>query len=347
MFRKIRTAFLKLVHYLRPPRREETKKPVCQPLQTSALLRLPVETLVEMFDDYPSHTLAILAQTCFALRVIIKEHYPHRLERMLQCPERNLRFLRCLSYNRLDVFVCPWCRRLRTVQFDDWPTHTHGDRPLSCCNRSNHRQPPGPCILAHRHVQLALKYTRLRHRLNHTEADYLYRLVAPSYEFLAPMPPPYHRTGPDARVVYWMKPKVVSGRFLTMREYGWVGADWVDSLSFLICDHQVSMSLAWFSDNPSWCALLPNVFADGAVVEMQTSCRYCPTDVSLTVYQTTYVVRIWQDYGAETTLIDRHWTALTHMTAWIGSEPRRHGPGKVRRLYESEGVNIPRLGEHR
>lgn len=307
--------------------------------QYCGLLNLPVDVILEIMDHLPLHTLSTLLNTSRTLRTIIRHHYPNHWVDMLGDRMEIHHYLHCMSRLRLDVVYCPWCVRLQRVRYHDYPRHREGDVVhADCYPYRNYSSNRGRVTLAYRHIQLALKYTRLKHVLSPLEQIYLQRLVAPTYQLLYPLQPPFFRIRSGKEVLLWLTPRLIHGRFLILREYGWHGSGCVNPIHLTFCVHQKRMTHSWLRANPVWRYFLWGTPNREACFSLQGACPFCPTDVLVEVFQETYLVSIWQDYGGESAVPGAGWMALTTMGFWA-----RGGFGCVRRLYESAVVEVPRL----
>ncbi|KAI0451229.1 hypothetical protein F5B21DRAFT_487701 [Xylaria acuta] len=197
----------------------------------------------------------------------------------------------------------------------------------------------------HRHVQLALKYTRLQQRKYNS---YLRALMAPYYDM---------NFGPSEKIAlktrYSAYPKVVAGhdgnlRFLllsTWRYYKGRSSIRLRDIGYQkICPHFELNYIGWRREE--YCALQIAVIIalwnqDGK--ESTGACPCCGTDFAVQLSSDYLDLHVWQDFGPEGTPLDAPWD--THLTfpnwieyqnCWFRGYNLYHEPGTIRKLYEPE-----------
>lgn len=173
------------------------------------ILQQPVDILHLILEYLPEPSRIILGQTCRVMRsmtrnvVVAKQLSDHD----------HLEYLACIVRNLPDKWLCSGCREMHQA--------CRGDLPQSSWARScpiewladllNHEY-CGHRLYAihHRHVQLALKLTRLRDGASSRNINYLERLMAPyRSEFYT------HPALENLQGRYEAYPKIVNGRFMT------------------------------------------------------------------------------------------------------------------------------------
>ena len=303
-----------------------------------ALLQLPVEVIFHIADHLPRHGLYILAQTCFPMQYIVTNRYNLSHADLLHNHTEALDYLACRSRDRLDRWVCGKHIRLRAVNYSDLPK-----RKMGIVEGTG----PRDTLLnaSHAHVQLAIKYTRLKDRLDDAGHNYLGRLLAFSHgHILDSSPLPSVETGEKA---FELWPRVVDGRFLLWYKFtvfyslstihatgrGNLQAySRVDPLNWDFCRHQRRNRYAWLAANPDMSALV-NTRVAANEPEICASCHCCATDVAVLRRLASCTVQIWVDYGPEASPENPCWLSrLTDSHIVYRSEP-----GRVRRLYGSAG----------
>ncbi|KAI9147553.1 Prefoldin subunit 6 [Paramyrothecium foliicola] len=199
----------------------ESSSSVPEPNADSPLLQAPVEIVLLIMQGLPVLNELLLAQTCRALRVIVRELSmkpllkqlrirPTLLRRLLG-PEEHLEFLSYIVRDWTDRWVCEWCGTIHDVCFDDTPS-----RPLAtlCPFGTDKCYAPFSFDIhegyrvRHNHVQLALKYARMGSGLSNAEKKYARDLTSHQFadiyaeqDFLCSIP--------KDNVKIWVQPKII------------------------------------------------------------------------------------------------------------------------------------------
>ncbi|KAJ3519379.1 hypothetical protein NM208_g14147 [Fusarium decemcellulare] len=175
----------------------------------------------------------------------------------------------------------------------------------------------------HRHVQLALKHTRLGKR-----SPYLENISEPG---------PIIR--PKREALY---PKIVNGRYIVL--YTWTrtkspGSLYQKDLEVLrACKHQC----CWSSDNKKLQPLNPfhnfertiNAALREVGHEVLGTCHRCATDFSVRVDNSVMTAWIWKDLGSEGSPMEPAWRRLTGDYRLPSEDSKsEHKPGDIRALY--------------
>ncbi|KAH8664234.1 hypothetical protein BX600DRAFT_540726, partial [Xylariales sp. PMI_506] len=205
----------------------------------------------------------------------------------------------------------------------------------------------------HRHVQLALKYTRIQQPRYQT---YLQSLLTPYIEapFGTNM---YHPPGLPGMLSsrYSVYPKVVMDasdelRYLVLST--WSYDQGVDGTS-------VSLdNMGYISIRPPLrigprqpCSWDPSLDRPGIAIvtdfncgfEVQNMCHRCPTDFSIKATPWQAILQVWQDLGPEDSPVNLIWKAQKYdlrvdigcMNHRLGGITLEHEPGSVRTLYQT------------
>lgn len=138
-------------------------------LQRSFLFpKFPREIIFEILNLLELHDLFTLGQTCQAFRRITQRDWELYLSRL--SPPQQLEFWTGLAFGMPSHWVCGPCRRLHKIDKNDLPgrCYNHGcPHEIYPTLGHTHR-------IGERHVQLALKFTRLKN-----VQDYLESIMTP------------------------------------------------------------------------------------------------------------------------------------------------------------------------
>ncbi|RFU79594.1 hypothetical protein TARUN_2642 [Trichoderma arundinaceum] len=317
------------------------------PNARSALLNLPIELIRDISDELSAVDKVIFATTCRPVRNTLGLTQLSDSESDSQ--EQQFDYLARMCRDMPGKWVCEECMRCHDINSADTPTNPylacpfgnvdHGrfNRPLRLIAREEYR-------LGRRHIQLALKYTRLGSEAGSKYRRYLRRLMSSrqySYSYM----------WKDARVNNLVKitPRVVNGRFLLKSIFEYrrksrpISKEIVDHE--FICRHQNLIpeeDLAWIR-NPGSNDLLNFQRALGDAFsapghEMHSHCPHCFTDFSVKASPKSIRITVWQDLGTESSPLDPVWKSFVY-TPYLYSDAasvRNEEPGRVRELYDSE-----------
>ena len=319
------------------------------PQQSSGhILQLPHELILNISYFLSPASRALLSQTCHPLRGILGDSASAAHLSYAQ----YLEYLTGLAHDRCDQWVCEVCPALHRTYANDTPF----DHSLSCPhgwlqwhNRaygSMHRIDIYQLNIDHRHVQLALKCTRMRHQSYEPYRKELLRPCKKDYWHFS-----HHST---AKIRYSVFPKIVTAtndtpRFLIMSVWDFVKRDQDPILTpesledLIICPHmsfygpyhtdtEFSMDIkAAFDYRPS-----PVVGA----------CSQCRTDfaIKLSANSETAELYVWQDLGPEGSPMDADWNSQVYRHSiyqdrpcgvYCRTEPVTiyHEPDSVRELF--------------
>ncbi|KAJ8129217.1 hypothetical protein O1611_g4416 [Lasiodiplodia mahajangana] len=302
------------------------RKPWTQPRKQQSvnnyLLQLPHELILCINDFLEPPDLVLFTQTCYAMRIILEKH----LERTNLNFSERLQFLVAFAREQPEKWVCKKCVTLHPIRKRDTPSAFVQE---SSCTRMREygrrrydtRLLSGQIRVEHRHIQLALKYTRLQdERYNR----YLGALLAPYHD----------RNFHDVlKTFYSAYPKVVmayNGDFTylllsTWRYYGTYRqrrGSFDDFGSLQICPH-ITVDHG----------RVVEVRAEGG--EFMGACDHCATDFSIepTSDSQCLDVRVWQDFGPEGSPIDLAWQSHRY---WHRPNNQSRKPGTIRKLYEED-----------
>ncbi|KAI1762022.1 hypothetical protein GGR53DRAFT_443391 [Hypoxylon sp. FL1150] len=325
--------------------------------QECHILQLAPELISSITDHLSLIDHVLLSQTCRSLRAALSKRHLNadRLSR-----DEYIGYLATRARGLPDEWMCEKCMTLHPIDETDTPTAINRSScplmPHSLARLGNLGREQ--IHICHRHIQLALKYTRLRH---HEYDSYLKALLEP-----------YHDTGVGLgayiplKVHYSAYPRVVTDhdgnvKFLllsTWRYYEGCKEMLLRSLGY----HQICPHLEWNYCNCSkgfcrgscrlgYCHVLHA--AAEAVIDARRdgqrtgACPRCPTDFSIQITSEYMDLYVWQDFGPECSPIDLAWTVHYYDGPCEGSLNWReagptldHRPGSARKLYESESESI-------
>lgn len=306
----------------------------------SYILQLPLEVLIRIFAFLPPYSQLLTYQTCRPLRTIIHQYFFARGGEILVTPKDRLHYLTDLARSLPDRWVCAKCCKLHQTCSLDTPSYLTSYSPECEGGKigvfEEHSESRKFFIygyfLAHRHVELTLKYTRLESRKS-THQEYLRALLAPHH---APNCQRPHTVDVSEGIIlqHSYYPKVVDGRYLlfTIRTYLGVGATVSRrSIQFLrLCPHLSSHALLCSQKHLKFSldVILHMAFSTPPGTPISYPCTACGTDVFIKVSPKRAVICTWQDLGPEGTVYDPHWEAIVRQTTKID-----HEHGSIRELY--------------
>lgn len=307
-----------------------------------ALLELPLDAVLLIAEQLPRQSQLVLAQTCRPLQVAVRR-FLHRPGARLSRDE-HLDYLACLARDLPNKWVCEECVGLHDVVLDDVPLSDWRKPKKKCEWLLPHVlfwSEPRAYEVHHRHVQLALKYTRARDKLNIRHRAYLERLLAPVEDVS------YHnRARPGVIPIRFSAcPRVVGGRFLLLATWRYTKTDTVsispEVLDYMgLCKHQflywARMRIFPFPWElrrlPAIISTLTQAFEAPGDAEARGACPRCPVDFAAQASPDRVVLRVWWDLGPEDSPTDAVWQSLTSDHVEVS-----HRPGSVRELFESGG----------
>lgn len=301
--------------------------------QKSSLLNLPLALVYDIFDELQWPEKVLLSQTCRDLWYTLRSQCSSAI-RQATVAER-VECLAVLGDILPDHRLCISCRALHLLDPKDLPVMSndrfHKPCPASEDIWSRHRLMPFYSI-AFRHVQLAIKYTRLTGVHQDYRASILrkYTISFPrSYSFTA-------------------EPVIAHGRFVLMTTrvfYKAVGPMLFSTLSQMylyVCPH-LGTGASFIPDSPLLAAIrfVSNV-ADGqrGLLQKGNSCDRCPTDFLMSIEDGRAILYVWQDLGAGTSSADPYWRSHIRdkENGLFKGTSFSYEYGSVRDLYYSRGT---------
>ncbi|EHK19982.1 uncharacterized protein TRIVIDRAFT_48257 [Trichoderma virens Gv29-8] len=306
----------------------------------AALLKMPVELILEFSDAMPTVDKIVFAQTCrpifnsVGLIPFSKDEEEFR--------EEKFEYLARRSRETLNQWVCEQCLCQHDVDLADTPSRPALNCPVGDLYRSKHnlslRLISGECYrLGRRHVQLALKYTRLYNETSSVQQQYLRSLMAAHSYSLS-----YLHKGIKVSQMVKITPRVVDGRFLLkcIFEYRQKAQPIHKEPLFgeFVCQHQSCLGEGEAYYPFSQFNTAVEKALDNKQHEFRSHCHYCCTD--FTVKASTHGIRVtvWHDLGTESSALDPVWKASVYSPELYSSDEGlvNNAPGRVRELYDSE-----------
>ncbi|KAI1132490.1 hypothetical protein F5Y10DRAFT_261201 [Nemania abortiva] len=269
-----------------------------------------------------------------------------------------------MARNMPDVWVCEVCRALHPVTRGDTPAG-YTTAGMSCplgreeWGRRAYASLTGCRLDArmvvqidHRHVQLALKWARLKHIRR------LSQFMAPAFLGQAQHYPAFYGADSDPtassafylempRIVPWNgEPRFVVKSVWTFFPAPGVPISWDTIGELAICPHIFRTSRGCFNVNKS-----PLNWAWGAAMDLHESglafedkCPCCPTEYLIRIWPQGFVqISAWKDFGAEESPENSVWRShcLFPLNSTIGNmKLSPHCPcpnGNIRKAYELAG----------
>lgn len=246
---------------------------------------------------------------------------------MLATPRDKLRYLTCLARSLPEQWVCAKCCKLHKTCWYDVPADfiyrpecQYGSEWRDQEKISN-RDSYALFMPAHRHVELTLKYTRLKSK-KWRHREFLQKLLTPHYF-------------PDKESFWTMRdqgileqfsfcPKVIDGRYVHLSIQTYLKAQTKISRRFLkrerICHHihgykesfTMAIDMAFSTEN----------------TQLFFCCSSCRTDFSIKASPERVTICTWQDLGPEGTVFDPDWESMLCNNTSI-----YHRPGSIQNLY--------------
>ncbi|KAH6611496.1 hypothetical protein Trco_001516 [Trichoderma cornu-damae] len=323
------------------------KKSVARKNAASALLKMPVELIRDISDNLSTVDKVIFATTCRPMRNTLGlTNIPDAAPEL---EKDKFEYLARMCRDKPGKWVCEECMRCHSIDASDTPASPHLVCPVGVLDHGRFNQSLRLIVrqeyrLGRRHVQLALKYTRLGSNLSRSHRHYLSRLMAPrQYSYS-------HLWG-NAPVNNGIKiaPRVVDGRFLLKSIFEYRRAARPMPREILdhdfVCQHQSVFpehDQDWTSD-----PLLQNSLSLHRTVgeafetpgqEVQSHCPFCFTDFSVKASAKSIRISVWQDLGTESSPLDPVWLTFVHNPILNphAQDVTNEEPGRVRELYEGE-----------
>lgn len=318
------------------PRSRLQQNPECQ------ILQLPCELILSISDELAPQSQVLLSETCRCMWALLGKDSLKRIPQFSWLG--HVKFMSMLARDYLDWWFCYRCMSLHRVKLSDNYHSIHTKPKHIMYDYVTFTR------VKHRHVQLALKYTRLQEYCQPYHQECLRRLLAPYYFSKTVYGPidylrqsviqwscyPKVALGQDGRLRYLLLAVLrlprLGGRTCAAEPIG----------CFNICPHlAVNFHDGDFRKLVEQRILepyrrrlpLPHVAIaiqaalekskrDGLCGDINKSeevcdgCTRCPLDFSVRVERRFIELRVWQDFGPEGAETDLAWQIHVDGTFW-------------------------------
>ncbi|KAK0510124.1 hypothetical protein JMJ35_007518 [Cladonia borealis] len=272
--------------------------------QTSAFLDLPIDILCSICDELPLSAKIILSHTCKAMWYMLRSKCSFQLKAIGREDRSNT--LTELGNLLPDNYHCINCNMLHPVEPDNIPNLTNWYRRRHLCRAQyqtyNYVHPQHSYAVLFHHVQLALKYSRMKEKHQNYR-----RNILQNFE-IRPVGSPIIKT-------FAAKPKVVNARFILLTTYILYAGPLRDAAKtdndkyIMFCPHH-HFGIGTGPGN-SFAAMLQKTVINAATMQDQHtelfSCDRCPTDYSVVVEDDEAVLNAWHDLGNGFSVEDPSW----------------------------------------
>ena len=319
--------------------------------QSSSILHTPTELMQIIFDLLSLPARVALSQTCKCLHGNYGSQC-HAEVRKLGAEER-IHFLEELSNLLPEFRVCYFCSALHIIDTKDTPInpsvgvyYSSPSCPIQEPVWIRHHLNSWYAV-AIRHVQLAIKYTRLKD----VHEKYCASVLA-TYKV-------NHTDFYSTHLTFIAKPKVIQGRFFLKTTWQFSGKaaslspNLIGRAPFGICPHLGNCPISYLWDDPLFVAISelydllqndPDSSTDGSCASGKGSCIKCPTDyiVDVTKGGKEVFIHVWQDLGTGTSLDDPYWKShlwdVKHNSHYRG-EAFDYEHGSIRRALTNDSAH--------
>ena len=290
-------------------KRPDVAKPVIDSVakkQTSLFLNLPLDILHVINDELSLSARILLSQTCKDLRYQLRDDCCSTLRNA--SPEERLKILCDLGIILLDYQLCINCCALHPVDAKDLPIVSFYRICLAERTGESRYRLNSAYIICFHHVQLAIKYTGLEETYQRMRAS-----ILQSFQTFLP------QDHSSIKVEFFAKPFVVRKRFLLLTNYIFYSP--LEPLTHIsisqtfvhFCPHLYFNTLVGVREKPVAKAIRYAMITDEISFPRMRkfSCKYCPTDCVVWVWDNRIVIRVWQDLGTGASPEDPHWRSHT------------------------------------
>ena len=301
--------------------------------QKSAVLHLPIDIIFSVCDQLPLSANISLSQTCEAMRYVLRSKCSSQLQAI--GPEDRFNTLSELGNLLPDNYHCIRCNTLHHVEPEDIPdlTNWYGRRRHSCRAPGqlfDHVRPQDSNAVTFHHVQLALKYSRMKEK--HQDCR---RNILQNFET--------RPVGSSIIKTFAAKPKIVNARFILLATYVLYTGPLRDAAKrdydkyIMFCPHH----RFGFGTGPefSFAAMLQKAVINAAIIQNQHtelfSCDRCPTDYSVVVKDDEAVVKAWH-LGKGFSVEDPSWQShlFSNQNGKFEGSQFNYEHGSIFKMYE-------------
>lgn len=302
--------------------------------QTSAFLDLPIDILCCICDQLPLSAKILLSHTSKAMWYMLRSKCSFQLKAM--APEDRFNTLTELGNLLPDNYHCTKCNILHPVEPNDIPNLTNWYRRGHSCRTpsqmNDHVHPQDSYAVLFHHVQLALKYSRMKEKHQDCRTNILQKFeICPA--------------GSHIIKTFAAKPKVVNARFILLATYVLYAGALRDAAKtdydkyILFCPHH-HFGIGTGPGN-FFAAILQKAVINAAIMQDQHtelfSCDRCPTDYSVVVKDDEAVLEAWHDLGNGFSIEDPSWQSHLHSYQNGISKrlPFNYEHGSISKMYDS------------
>lgn len=302
--------------------------------QTSAFLDLPIDILWCICDQLPLSAKILLSHTCKAMWYMLRSKCSFQLKAMVW--EDRFNTLTELGNMLPDKYHCTKCNILHPVEHDDTPNLTDWYRRRHSCRTPSsmfdHVHPQHSYAVSFHHVQLALKYSRMKEKHQDCRTN-----ILRNFE-IRPVGSPIIKT-------FAAKPKVVNARFILLASYVLYAGPLRDAAKrdydkfIMFCPHHyfgLGTGLGC-----SFAAILQKAAINAATMQGRHtelfSCDGCPTDYSVVVEDDEAVLEAWHDLGKGFSVEDPSWQShlYSDQNGIIEGSQFNYEYGSISEMYNS------------
>ncbi|CAD6565711.1 MAG: hypothetical protein ASARMPREDX12_006733 [Alectoria sarmentosa] len=302
--------------------------------QTSAFLDLPIDILFIIRDQLPLSAKILLSHTCKPMWYMLCSECSSQLKAMVR--EDRFNTLTELGNLLPDNYHCIKCNILHPVEPDDIPDLTNWYRRRHSCRTPSqmfdHVHPESSYAVSFHHVQLALKYSRMKEKHQDCRTN-----ILQNFE-IRPVGSPIIKT-------FAAKPKVVNARFILLATYVLYAGALRDATKshynkyIMFCPHH-HFGIGTGLGN-SFAAILQKAAINAATMQDQHtelfSCDRCPTDYSVVVEDDEAVLEAWHDLGNGLSVEDPSWQShlYSDQNKLLKGLQFNYEHGSISKMYDS------------
>ena len=301
--------------------------------QKSPFLDIPIDILISISEELSLSTKIVLSQTCKAMWYTLRKLYSLQFNTLVR--KDRFKSLTELANLLPDNYHCLKCNSLHPVDLYDTPYWRNVEWPHDSCRALSQFvaqfEPQASYALLFHHVQLALKYSRMKEE----HQDYRTNLLQ-KFEI--------HPAGSPIKT-FTAQPKVVNSRFILLVAYVLDAArvraaakPHRDSYMEFCPHHRFGLGTGPRQPFASMLKDTATIFAtkQGQYTN-RVSCVGCPTDFSIAVLDDEVVVKAWHDLWEGLSIEDPSWQChVRPMNPREWGAPRfEYEPGSISQMYES------------
>lgn len=304
--------------------------------QDSFLLRMPGEIINEIVDLLQLPARILLSQACRGLWYLLHSECSVALQEATSA--ERLDYLAALAYYLPNYQLCGYCNALHIVDPRDFPAAGPNKYSTSCpaLNPWSHGLIDSSYHLMFHHVQLAVKYTRLRNIHQNYRTDILQRYTSfiPHFRHLLAM------------LDLTAEPVVVQDKFILKMTHVLhnfvepLSVETLERMSIRLCPHLRTDRLR-NGPSPLLAAVLRTFQAAGSSGDVH-SCDLCPTDYMVELQQDQVTFHVWMDLGSGISPTDPYWRSHVWWSKDVARAQFIYEHGSIRELYYAHSTTLQR-----